>query len=97
MAHCLVKHLYGRTNKRNATKQIGKCIRQLEHAQHAAAEQNKVNISESINDGMMQQELDAYHQISKSWNDSLNIYLYVHANQGDPAFVVCYMFGYHAL
>jgi len=46
---------------------------------------------------MMEQESDAHHQISKSRNDPLNIYSYVYANQGDPAFVVCYMFGYHAL
>jgi hypothetical protein len=97
LAHCLVKRLYRRTNKHDATKQIGKHVRQLEHAQQAAAEQNKVNISKNINDSMMEQELDAHHQISKSWNDPLNIYLYVYANQGDPAFVVCYAFGYHAL
>ena len=36
LAHRLVKRLYGRTNKRDATRQIGQNIRQLERAQLAA-------------------------------------------------------------
>ena len=48
---------------------------------------------------MVEQDSDAHHQISKLWKEPLNIYSYVHANQGDPAFVVCYtfVFGYHVL
>ena len=85
MAHCLVKCLYGRTNKHNdATKQIGWHVRQLEHAQ-CAADQNKANVSDDLN-GMMVQNI--HHQISKSQNDPLNIYSYVRVNEGDPAFMV---------
>jgi hypothetical protein len=36
LAHCLVKWLYGRTNKHDATWQIGQHVRQLECAQLAA-------------------------------------------------------------
>ncbi len=66
------------------TKQIGQHVRQLERAQ-CAADQNKANVSDDLN-GMMVQ--DVHHQISKSWNYPLNIYSYVHANEGDPAFMV---------
>ena len=93
MAHCLVKRLYGRTNKHDATAQIGRHVRRLEHAQHATAEQNKLNISEFLNESMGQ-DLDVHHLISKSQNDPLNIYLYVHANQGDPTFMVRCTFEY---
>ena len=96
MSHCLVKQLYGRTNKHDMTKQIGRHIRWLEHAQDAT-EWNQLNVSETINEGMMEQESDAHHQISKSWNDCLNIYSYVYANQGDPAFVVCRTFEWGVL
>jgi len=87
LSHCLVKWLYGRTNKRNVTKQIGRHIRQLEHAQDG----KKLNIS-NMNEVMMEQDSDTHHQISKSRNNPLNIYSYVYANQGDPAFVVCHVF-----
>ena len=69
------------------TKQIGRHIRQLEHAQDG----KKLNIS-NMNEVMMEQDSDTHHQISKSRNNPLNIYSYVYANQGDPAFVVCHVF-----
>jgi hypothetical protein len=40
-AHWLVKQLYGRTNKRDATKQIRKQVRRLEQAQ-VATERRKI-------------------------------------------------------
>ena len=96
MAHCLVKRLYGRTNKHDdATKQIGQHVRRLERAQRAA-DQNKADNSDDLNGpGMMVQ--DIHHQISKSRNDPLNIYSYVRANEGDPALMVCRAFEYHFL
>ncbi len=36
LAHCLVKRLYGRTNKRDMTRQIRQNIRRLERAQLTA-------------------------------------------------------------
>ena len=95
MAHCLVKHLYGRTNKHdNVTKQIGCHVRRLEQAQRDA-DQKTTDISDEFNEGLMVQ--DVHHQISASWNDPLNIYSYVHANEGDPTFIVRCMFEYHLL
>jgi len=91
LAHCLVKRLYGRTNKHDdATKQIGRHVRRLERAQRAT-DQN--NISDDLNEGNMVQ--DVHYQISKSRNDPLNIYCYVRANEGDPAFIVRCVFEHH--
>ena len=96
MAHCLVKRLYGRTNKRDTTAQIGRHVRRLEHAQHAAAEQNKLDISEFLNESTGL-DPDVHHHISKSQKDPVNIYSYVYANRGDPAFMVCCTFEYRVL
>jgi hypothetical protein len=84
LAHRLVKQLYGRTNKRDATKQIGKRVRQLEQAQ-VAAEQRKIKNSM---DDIIEINLDTRYQVSNSRNDPINIYAYVYANRGDPAFSV---------
>ena len=84
LAHWLVKQLYGRTNKRDATKQIGKRVRQLEQAQ-VAAEQRKIKNSM---DDIIEINLDTRYQVSNSRNDPINIYAYVYANRGDPAFSV---------
>jgi hypothetical protein len=83
-AHRLVKRLYGRTNKRDATKQIGKRVRQLEQA-HVAAKRLKMktNMDDSI-----KVNLDARYQVSNSRNDPIDIYAFVYANRSDPAFSV---------
>jgi hypothetical protein len=72
VSHCLVKRLYGRTNKHDMTKQIGRHIRQLEHAQDG----KKLNIS-NMNEVMMEQDSDAHHQISKSQNNPLNMFMQI--------------------
>jgi len=41
-----------------------------------------------VNDDI-DQDLDKHHQISKSWKDAVDIYSYIYANGGDPAFDVC--------
>jgi hypothetical protein len=61
------------------------------------SEWKKLNISKDMNEVMMEQDSDAHHQISKSRNEPLNIYSYVYANRGDPAFVVHCAFKYGLL
>jgi hypothetical protein len=70
-------------------------VRRLERAQLAAAHQRIKKQSESEtasvsggDDMGLGQDLEAHYQISKSRKDPLNIYSYVHANHGDPAFDV---------
>ena len=100
MAHRLVKRLYGRTNKRNATKQIGKRVRRLERAQLAALRQAMKNRSKTQRNNteeyMMaaEQNLEVRYQISDFKRDPVDICAYVHANQGDPAFRVCITFAF---
>jgi hypothetical protein len=95
LAHCLVKHLYGRTNKRDATRQIGRHVRQLERAR-CLAEQDKLDVGKSLNEDM-EQDINVHHHIAKSQKDPMNIYSYIYANRGDPAFMVCYTFEYRVL
>ena len=60
MAHCLVKRLYGRTNKHdNATKQIGRHVRRLERAQRDA-DKKTADVSDEFNEGLMVQ--DVHHR-----------------------------------
>jgi hypothetical protein len=87
LAHRLVKRLYGRTNKRDVAKQIGRHVRRLEQAQVAEEQlKMKTGIDDSIG---LEINLDARYQISYSRNDPVDVYAYVHANKGDPAFSVC--------
>ena len=88
LAHRLVKRLYGRTNKRDATRQIGQHVRRLERAQLAAdhhrlkmRSETHVNIEENAD-----QYLNERYHMSNSRNDPINIYSFVCKNQGDPAF-----------
>jgi len=83
LAHRLVKRLYGRTNKRDATKQIGQHVRRLERAQKQA-EMHSINAID--NAAAMEQDLDIRYQLSNSRKDPVNIYTYVCENQHDPAF-----------
>ena len=63
LAHHLVKRLYGHTNKRDTTKQIGQHVRWLEHAQKQA-EMHSIN---AIDDAVaMEQDLDIHYQLSNS-------------------------------
>ena len=88
-AHRLVKRLYGRTNKRNATMQIGRHVRRIERAQLAAERQQLKTQSEmrgvSIEE-TADQYLDQRYNMSNSRNDPVDLYSFVHEHQGDPAF-----------
>jgi len=78
------------TNKRNATKQIGRHMRRLEQAQ-LAAERHKLKGSSGAQDvnEFLDQDLETRYQVSHSRNDPVNIYTYIRANRDDPAFNVC--------
>jgi hypothetical protein len=84
LAHRLVKQLYGRTNKKDVTKQIGKRVRRLEQARVA---RKQLKIKNNMNDNI-KINLDARYQVSNTRNDPVDMYGYVHANKGDPAFSV---------
>jgi hypothetical protein len=88
-AHRLVKQLYGRTNKRNATKQIGSHIRQLERAQLAAERltTDKWPKQDRLcpNEGSMMPDLDIRYQMSTSRNNPVDIYSFVYGNSTDLA------------
>jgi hypothetical protein len=60
------------------------------------AEQDKLDVGKSLNEDM-EQDMNVHHHISKSQKDPVNIYSYVYANRGDPAFMVCCTFEYHVL
>ena len=89
LAHLLVKRLYGRTNKCDATRQIGQHIRWLECARNAAdrhwlktrSEMRGVNIEENTD-----QNLDKQYHMSNSWNNPVSLYPFVRENQDDPVF-----------
>lgn len=93
LAHHLVKHLYSRTNKWNAAKQIGKHVWRLEKAQLAAgcrklkekAKHNQINDDEGL-----KKDLDIRYQILHSKNDPVDICSYIQTNQGNPVFKVSY-------
>ena len=88
LAYCMVKWLYGRTNKRNAAKQIGQHVLRLEHAQVSEREQSKIQTA-SIDDNI-EIDLDKHYQILKTQKDAVDIYSYIYANPSNPAFNVCF-------
>ena len=83
----MVKRLYKRTNKRNATKQIGQHVLRLEHAQRAAEREQSKTQTASVDDDI-DVDLDKHYQISKTRKNTVDIYSYIYANPGDPAFDV---------
>lgn len=93
LAHRLVKQLYGMTNKRDATKQIGRRVRRLEKAQLAVEQCELRGHSREQEDfpeqeDFLDQDLDIRYQVSHSRNDPVDLYSYVKANRDDPAFIV---------
>jgi len=89
LAHCTVKQLYGRTNKRDAAKQIGRHVLQLKHAQVSTEHEQSKTQTASIDDNI-EIDLDKHYQISKTRKDTMDIYSYIYANPSDPAFHVCF-------
>jgi len=89
LAHRMVKRLYGRMNKRNAAKQIGWHVLRLEHAQVSTEREQSKTQTASIDDNI-EIDLDKHYQISKTRKDTVDIYSYIYANPGDPAFHICF-------
>ena len=96
LLHWLVKRLYGRTNNRHATKQIGQHIQRLERANIADPEHLKKRMPSELwssisNDPVEVDQnhgLDVRYRISNSCNDSINMYSFLYAYEGNPGFDV---------
>lgn len=92
-----MKQLYGRTNKRDATSQIGKRIRRLERAQLSAKLQRKKMKRRSkvpdidIDEGM-RMNLDMRYEVPNSWKDTVDIYSFVRTHREDPAITVSLLY-----
>ena len=86
-----MKRLYGRTNKRDATKQIGQHVVRLERAQLATEQQTTGKRSKRPTtrvDDDIDEDLEKHYQVSKSRKNHKDLYGYVYENCGDPAFNV---------
>lgn len=88
-----MKQLYGRTNKRNATKQIGNRVQRLERARLAAEQGKKKRGSEmpdiNTHEGPgVHMNIDARYALPTSRNRPVNIYNFVRTHRGDPALTV---------
>ncbi|KAF7332930.1 hypothetical protein MVEN_02398900 [Mycena venus] len=90
LAHRLVKRLYGRTNKRNAIKQIARLERRhtrIHRAKQAATDpRNRAKASKfSDHDGSVYTGLDAHHCMSRLHRKPTHIMKFVQTNAHDPA------------
>jgi hypothetical protein len=90
LAHRFVKHLYSRTNKNNALKQIAKNERRstrLQHAREAAAAhyQHIHHVQFSDNDPLPYTGFYEHHHLSDSTNFPLNLMAFVNQPPNDPA------------
>jgi len=70
-------------------KQIGRHVLRLEHAQLAAERKRSKTQTATVDDNI-DLDLDKHYQISKMRKDAVNLYSYIYANPGDPAFDVCF-------
>ena len=92
LAHKIVKHLYGSTNKRNAEHQIAKCYRRLERTRlaldrkrlHSHTKQKTTNQEDNQPDG----DLELRYYISPSKNCPQDFFGTLRNNRGDPAYDV---------
>ena len=92
LAHKIVKRLYGLTNKRQATKQIGKRFQRLELARTAFARKrlhNRTRSKATNNvDDRAEGDSDLRYHISASKNHPLDVYGTVRKHKDDPAYHV---------
>ncbi len=96
LAHWLVKHLYGLTNKRNAPKQIAKRYRQMERAYWAMechqmqVKRQHRHMSDLLPSKDMSDDPDLRYYISSSQNNPVPLYQMLHRNgaNDDPALKV---------
>jgi hypothetical protein len=88
LAHRLVKRLYRRTNKINATRQIARHERRgtrLRRAREAARLRHTHHVQFSENDRLPYTDVEQHHHISDSRNHPLDIMGFVHDPPNDPA------------
>ncbi|KAJ7617570.1 hypothetical protein B0H17DRAFT_965353, partial [Mycena rosella] len=90
LAHRLVKRLYSRTNKNNATKQMVRLERRdtrIRRAKQAAAspKSRATPVRFSDNDGSSYTGLDVHHYMSKLRKDPISLMRFVQENPHDPA------------
>ena len=74
--------------------QIGRRIRRLERAQHAA-DRDRMKTRSGINidsDEGVGKNLDARYEVPIYRNDPISIFKYVRAHREDPAIAVCILF-----
>ncbi|KAJ3571968.1 hypothetical protein NP233_g3408 [Leucocoprinus birnbaumii] len=76
-SHCIVKQLYGMTNKKSATRQIGAKYlqQQLFRAKEGQDQQEAQN----------PEYLEKHHVISHDTDEPINLYEFVRENAADPA------------
>ncbi|RDB16223.1 hypothetical protein Hypma_003115 [Hypsizygus marmoreus] len=90
LAHRLVKRLYALTNKRAATKQIGKRVRRLQKARLAMERKNlhdRTHQNGQISKEDVVNDLTLHHRITYSKNHPLDLFSLVQRNSHDPAYV----------
>jgi hypothetical protein len=89
LAHRLVKHLYRRTNKINATRQIARHERRgtrLRRAREAAQPYGHAHHVQFLENGRLPYTaIDQHHHISDSRNHPLDLMSFVHDPPNDPA------------
>ena len=91
LAHRLVKHFYGRTNKKCAIQQITRHERRhvrLRRAREAAASprrQHTHHVAFSQNDPLTRSEVGLHHHMSDSKNFPHHLMSFVQQQQHDPA------------
>lgn len=85
-----MKRLYGLTNKRTATKQIGARYRRMEAAQLAQRKSLKWNSKFQRSSHTPPDDLDmnVRYSISKSRNHPVNIWSFLRSNKTDPSLKV---------
>ncbi|KAF8872006.1 hypothetical protein BD779DRAFT_1613865 [Infundibulicybe gibba] len=83
LSHRLVKRLYGLTNKRDATKQIGKRYRRLQKARVAWSQRLQLHADEE--EASRRSNPQLHHHITQSKNHPIDLLQFVKQNAGDPA------------
>jgi hypothetical protein len=85
-----VKRLYGLTNKRTATKQIGARYRRMEAAQLAQRKSLKWNskLPRSSHNPPDDLDMNVRYSISKSRNHPVDVWSFLGSNKSDPCLKV---------
>ena len=88
-----MKRLYGLTNKRTATKQIGARYRRMEAAQ--LAQRKALKFQRSSHTPPVDLDMNVRYYISKSRNNPVDIWSFLRSNKTDPSLKVISLFNDH--